>query len=326
VIAWKAGSKSMQSLSVPRSTGGNGSDSTSPDSSNDTTRVSQSSRDKDGAQLIDERVKNSVISLHSDSPVPKKQFLGNVAIARDIVDNKYCVVLTTLLTLYALTGDDIRVLSTDKPYDIVFLCFVITCLIVFTLEVILSCLGKAEYFLGFFFWLDCLSTASLILDIPAVSEQILNLGSGSDDNAGNVRSGKAAVLGARVGRVVRVLRLVRIIKLYKAMETAREKAAQEKRKKSKLAKALEPGQDDDFWSEEDVKDEANNASTQETRVGKKTLRDDNATSHPPHLGYDAGAPSHAGRGGQPDCFFCQLRCGSRVALLPSQAGFPGIFE
>jgi hypothetical protein len=53
------------------------------------------------------------------------------------------------------------------------------------------------------------------------------------------------------------------------METAREKAAQEKRKKSKLAKALEPGQDDDFWSEEDVKDEANNASTQETRVGKK---------------------------------------------------------
>ena len=68
-------------------------------------------------------------------------------------------------TLYALLGDDMRLYFFMKSSDDVFLTLNIITLIFFSVEIILSSIGMQGYFGNFFFWLDFVSTISLITDI-----------------------------------------------------------------------------------------------------------------------------------------------------------------
>jgi len=183
-------------------------------------------------------------------------------VSRKIVDNRFFMIFTTLLTFYALTADDLRIILTEKPADIVFNIMGLICIVVFMLEVVLSCLGKADYYLGFFFWLDVISTATLLLDLTWVSEAIQGGGEGGD--ASDLRSGRTARVGARAGRVVRVLRLVRLLKLYKAYYEAKQRRLERERRK-------QSGEDlQDDWDEADYEAvEKAEGKANESRVGKK---------------------------------------------------------
>lgn len=190
----------------------------------------------------------------------KKQEPMYVKVSRIVVENKYFVGFTTLLTMYALTGDDIRLICTDLPADVIFNIMVVVCIVVFTIEVVTSCLGKDDYFMGFFFILDVASTATLVLDLTFVADE-LSGGGEDDDQAKNARAGRTARIGAKAGRVVRVIRLVRILKLYKAIYEAKQKQNGEESKA--------PGEEDD-WDDVDIeKGEEEPTSQTESRVGKK---------------------------------------------------------
>jgi len=169
------------------------------------------------------------------------------------------MVFTTILTFYALTADDLRIILTEKPADIVFNLIGLLCITVFSCEVVLSCLGKADYYLSFFFLLDLISTATLLLDLTWISEAI----QGDNSDASDLRSGRTARVGARASRVVRVLRLVRILKLYKAYYEAKQRKAERERRKQK-------GELEDDWDEADY-EALENGHTRDTesRVGKK---------------------------------------------------------
>lgn len=71
----------------------------------------------------------------------------------------------TVITIYALFGDDIRILSTDKNGDPYFWVINIAAMVFFTIELIVASIAKNDYFNSFFFWLDFISTLSLLLDI-----------------------------------------------------------------------------------------------------------------------------------------------------------------
>ena len=60
----------------------------------------------------------------------------------------------------------------DKNADLAFDILTIICLCVFSIEIIISVLAKPDYFMSFFFWLDLISTVSLILDIGLISSEI----------------------------------------------------------------------------------------------------------------------------------------------------------
>mmetsp|Transcript_52955 Transcript_52955/g.80291 ORF Transcript_52955/g.80291 Transcript_52955/m.80291 type:complete len:88 (-) Transcript_52955:64-327(-) len=79
----------------------------------------------------------------------------------------------TIVTLYALFGDDIRVLATNKDGDAVFYGLACASLVLFSIEIILACYAKAGYLFGFFFWLDIISTVSIIFDIGWIMDAIL---------------------------------------------------------------------------------------------------------------------------------------------------------
>lgn len=203
----------------------------------------------------------SATTTNRDADGPSKtQAPKYFLVSRWITENKYFVGFTTALTVYALVGDDVRLSWFETDADPYFDYIVICCIVVFVIEIVLNVLGRDDYFMGFFFILDVVSTATLVLDLSAVSNTVTTLLNG--DGADNARTGRAARLGARMGRVVRVIRLVRILKLYK---TFREAQAAKNRKQERDA---QPGEEDD-WLDDDLEKQDDQQEGKESRVGKK---------------------------------------------------------
>jgi len=122
-----------------------------------------------------------------------------------------------IVTIYALFGDDLRILVFPPSTDHVFVVMNTITFILFVLEMFLNTWIKSDfsrgvhhwkgYVFSFFFWLDLLALISMLPDLPWVSSF---QGFSMDKIAG--RAGK---IGAKTGRVVRMVRLVRLVKLYK---------------------------------------------------------------------------------------------------------------
>jgi len=126
----------------------------------------------------------------------------------------------SLITLYALFGDDIRQLAVKKESDSYFYFFNFIALILFLVEIILSSYSKPNYCFSFFFYLDIISTMTIILDIDWMSDFIFQINAESrEDMAQLAKTGRASRVGAKAGRLVRIIRLIRlirVIKLYKS--------------------------------------------------------------------------------------------------------------
>ena len=88
------------------------------------------------------------------------------------LNKNYSLVFVTLLTIYCLFGDDFRTAFAPKESDIVFNIISIVCLIVFSLEIIISIIVKPTYYLSFFFFLDIISTFSIFLDLVWIQNLI----------------------------------------------------------------------------------------------------------------------------------------------------------
>jgi hypothetical protein len=89
--------------------------------------------------------------------------------------------------------------------------------------------------MSFFFWLDILSTLSLIFDIGWISDGLFEAGDAG--NASKIaRAGRASRIGTRAGRIVRIVRLIRLVKLYKhAQQAILEKEALNKDREARDA-------------------------------------------------------------------------------------------
>lgn len=79
-------------------------------------------------------------------------------------------IFMTVITIYALFGDDFKVILSPAKYDEYFYAMTSFSLISFTVEILVACYAKLEYPCSFFFWLDVLSTASMIFDIGWITE------------------------------------------------------------------------------------------------------------------------------------------------------------
>jgi hypothetical protein len=72
----------------------------------------------------------------------------------------------TMVTLFALFGDDFRLWFCPSYIDPYFQGCLIFCLFLFTAEVLLNSCMVNDFKWSFFFWLDVVATLSLIVDIP----------------------------------------------------------------------------------------------------------------------------------------------------------------
>lgn len=127
----------------------------------------------------------------------------------------------TLVTVYALFSDDVRMLWFKKTADNVFNTLTTISLFSFSVELILSCIAKEGYFLGFYFWLDLVSTCSLIMDIGWIMNAGKGKGTQNAKKASSLaRAGRGARIGTKAGRVTRIIRLIRLIRIVKLYKNA----------------------------------------------------------------------------------------------------------
>jgi len=111
------------------------------------------------AQTLSKQMKDSKLKLNQEKIEQEKRD----KVAR-IVDNKYVVAFMTAITIYALFFDDIRILLFPKEADNFFFAATLIGIILFTAEIVATSYSKDDYINSFFFWLDIISTVSMIPD------------------------------------------------------------------------------------------------------------------------------------------------------------------
>ncbi|GAB4816167.1 hypothetical protein N2152v2_003213 [Parachlorella kessleri] len=137
-----------------------------------------------------------------------------------VLDGVSYTLVSLVITLMVLYSDDLRTAAAPPSADAGFRNFTIFCLAFFAAELLLSSAAKPRYFLGFYFLIDCVATASLLFDIPDFMALLTgdHAGSGAagTTSLGQVTSeGQSNLRAARIAQVIRVVRLIRIVKLYK---------------------------------------------------------------------------------------------------------------
>ena len=133
-------------------------------------------------------------------------------------------VLISVLTFYTLFSDDIKVLLFRPASIFYFDLMIYVAAGIFTLEIILGVFANRDYLFSFYFFLDILSTLTMLLDLSVVARLL----TGPFGKLNNLfRSAKTARLGARAGRLTRVLRVVGVLRLSKVFKEA-EKVRQNK--------------------------------------------------------------------------------------------------
>jgi hypothetical protein len=130
-----------------------------------------------------------------------------------LLESSVFQIAMTLITLYALFGNDIFVLC--KPpdsSDVVINVLDFITFLVFALEFLLQCAAKKNYVLSFYFFLDAFATLSLIITAFTVFDKNNALSRFADNSAAqsgsSFRAGRAARAAARAARIVRVSKLL----------------------------------------------------------------------------------------------------------------------
>lgn len=180
----------------------------------------------------------------SSEEVVKQDSLNSKIKAKvySFIESTAIIIFMMLITVFVLFSDDIRQVGVDRSKDEYFYYTVLVCFTFFFIEIILTFYSKPDYRWGFFFWLDIISTLSLLLDTEWVSDLIFN---GSTSNTASQKSAtsfaktaRASRIGTRASRIVRIvrlIRLIRVVKLYKATKQAEVKTEVKKKEKIKRA-------------------------------------------------------------------------------------------
>jgi len=181
----------------------------------------------------------------------------------NLLESTWFIILMTILTIYAMFATDIQAAfvkpNADWIYDI------IDCILfaIFSIEIIIASISKKNYLFTFFFWLDVISTLSLLQDMSFTLEKILTgydsfnlIGTFNDQlnsaillktksstqAANSIQKLSSATRATRVLKIIRIARLIRIVKLYKSAIIARakiERRKQENERQKALKAALE---------------------------------------------------------------------------------------
>lgn len=85
-----------------------------------------------------------------------------------------------IVIVYAVCGEDIRLLFFGLESDETFMYLNVASMAIFSVELVLTCYSKKDYFNSFFFWLDIISTLSILTDIEPVWACITNAGDSTE--------------------------------------------------------------------------------------------------------------------------------------------------
>lgn len=144
----------------------------------------------------------------------------------------YFQIFITLLTLVSLVLYDVKTIFLTKEQDFSIGIVNMVFFGVFMIEILMN-IKTEGYFCSFYFYLDLISTITLLLDVDLITDALFNSGSSGSSFQVNaiIAQSKASRAAARAVRVVKIFRLARVAKLYKSTQKARELNELQKKEK-----------------------------------------------------------------------------------------------
>lgn len=143
-------------------------------------------------------------------------------ILQRVVESRIFEVFTIFITIQSMFSDDIRIAIAPLLFDVVYNVLVILNILMFIFEIIVSSVGKKDYFLTFYFFTDIIATMTLVFDFGFLFDMIVGITNFSADDATDIyefaKDGKHLRKGTKafsLFRIIRLIKLLRIIKLYK---------------------------------------------------------------------------------------------------------------
>ena len=205
--------------------------SSDPGSSSDTNKLKGKSSDSRGDE--------SKLTSNTEDYASLQQIINKKKIrARwqinldDFLENLYVQIVLSIINVFALFADDIRCLAFTKSADTGFYAALCVAMGIFVLEIILCSISKVDYFLSLYFWIDIVSTVSLVGDIG----WIIPTGSAAGKASGIVKKARVTKV-VRVVRLIRLIRLLRVSKLYKEVQKQKmlaKERSEDKRRSSRI--------------------------------------------------------------------------------------------
>eukprot|EP01083_Nonionella_stella_P296017 1005745_1 len=166
-----------------------------------------------------------------------------------LVNNKTYKIISVFLSMFALFLRDIDYAMFPQHADFWTLDVVLSVVFFWLfLELILYSLTHSNYCFTFFFWLDLVGTASILIDIPWIMVGV-GLGNNIFLIVKGGRMGRAA-RGAGSVRLLKLMKMIRMVKLFRIIQLFRKKKAPSTLADSNI-NALISGQDDKEVSDED---------------------------------------------------------------------------
>ena len=141
---------------------------------------------------------------------------------REIIEGKVVTTVMTIFTVFALFGDDFRKWFFGSWIDPYFYGALIASRFLFGIEILFNSCVVDDFKYSFFFWLDIVAAASLIVDIAwliSAMETMMNMKTtttAADVSPGQIAQGNNN--NDKISQIIkslRLIRLIRIIKLYK---------------------------------------------------------------------------------------------------------------
>ena len=128
-------------------------------------------------------------------------------------------VAIAICTIYALFGNDIRLLAFPPSADLGFAIVATIVFSIFSIELILNSFYEPRFFGRLFFWLDLLAILSLIPEIPWFIGTEVGESDTSLQRLGLARASRAARAATRIARIIRVVRIVKWVQLLSTAQT-----------------------------------------------------------------------------------------------------------
>ena len=112
---------------------------------------------------------NNAVDVFETQDIPELK--GKKKTVNKILESFKFNAIINFFIIFALFGDDFKILALPKASDNYIDAINIFCMILFITEILLTLYVKNDYFNSFFFWLDFLSTLTLVLDLSWISTQ-----------------------------------------------------------------------------------------------------------------------------------------------------------
>lgn len=130
------------------------------------------------------------------------------------LENWFVVGLMSVVTIYALFFDDLRIIFLPKEADFVTDIITMFAITLYLIELTLGCIAIEGYFFSFFFWVDLVSLLSMLPDVSIIVSTVEG-GLGGADSASDIAKTGRATKVVKIIRIIRLIRLLRIVKIYK---------------------------------------------------------------------------------------------------------------